>query len=99
MDIISEILETDRLAEEKLEQAKQQRSKMLEECEKQAEQLISDAKRQAEEYRTSLMSSSESGSAGDEFKSIEHDQLAALADAYEKNHEEWEKEIFAAIIG
>ena len=34
MDIISEILETDRLAEEKLEQAMQKRSEMLEECEK-----------------------------------------------------------------
>ena len=99
LDIISEILETDRLAEDKLEQARQKRSQMLEECEKQTEQILTDARREAEEYRSGLMKKDDSESAETELKNSEKKQLAALAEAYEKNHEKWEEEIVAAITG
>lgn len=98
MDIISEILETDRLAEEKLEQAKQKRSEMLAESESKAEQMISDAKARAEEYRSGL-TSGEDDSAAKGLRESEQARLRELEEAYEKNHEAWEKDIVAAITG
>lgn len=97
MDMISEILETDRLAEEKLEAAMQRRSELLAECQKQTEQLINDAKAKAESYRSSLPE--EGGEASAELKKSEQDKLRELSEAYEKNHETWENDIFAAITG
>lgn len=98
MDIISEILETDRLAEEKLEAAMQRRNEMLEESQRRAEQIKSDAKVQAEEYRKSLTDGDGENDAGG-LKEKEQASLKELAEAYEKNHETWEDEIVAAITG
>ena len=99
MDIISEILETDRLAEEKLEQAMQKRGEMLAECEKQAERMISDARTRAEQYRSSLANDNFNNDPARELKASEQTRLSELAEAYENNHEAWENEIVAAITG
>ena len=99
MDIISEILETDRLAEEKLEQAKQKRSEMLAECEEQAEEILRKAKAEADSYRSSVLGPSGDADAANALRAGERERLAALKEAYDKDHEAWENEIVAAIIG
>lgn len=99
MDIISEILETDRLAEEKLEQALQKRSEMLEECEKKVERIHENAKSEAELYRDFLFADNDIDSCENELKQSEREHLDALVEAYERCHEEWEQEIIAAITG
>ena len=99
MDIISEILETDRLAEEKLEQATQKRSEMLEECEKKVERIKENAKSEVELYRSFLISEEELENCENELKQSEREQLDALVAAYEACHEDWENDIIAAIIG
>ena len=99
MDIISEILETDRLAEEKLEQAKQKRSEMLEECEKKVERIHENAESEAELYRAFLISEEDMSNCENELRQSEKDQLDALVAAYELKHEDWENDIFAAITG
>ncbi|MCR5540924.1 MAG: hypothetical protein K6F71_08950 [Ruminococcus sp.] len=99
MDIISEILETDRLAEEKLEQAMQKRSEMLEECEKKVERIKENAKSEVELYRSFLISEEELENCENELKKSETEQLDALVAAYEACHEDWENDIIAAIIG
>ena len=99
MDIISEILETDRLAEEKLEQAMQKRSEMLEACTAKAEEIRSSARAQAEEYRKSKLGADNAADISSELKAGEQAQLKALAESYDKNHEAWENDIVAAITG
>ena len=99
MDIISEILETDRLAEEKLEQAMQKRSEMLEECEKKVERIHENAESEADLYRAFLMSEEDMRNCENELRESEKDQLDALVAAYELKHEDWENDIFAAITG
>ena len=99
MDIISEILETDRLAEETLEQAMQKRSEMLEECEKKVERIKENAKSEVELYRSFLISEEELENCENELKKSEMEQLDALVAAYEACHEDWENDIIAAIIG
>ncbi|SFC55064.1 hypothetical protein [Ruminococcus albus] len=99
MDIISEILETDRLAEEKLEQAMQKRSEMLEECEKKVERIHENAESEADLYRAFLMSEEDMSNCENELRESEKDQLDALVAAYELKHEDWENDIFAAITG
>ena len=95
MDIISEILETDRLAEEKLEQAMQKRSEMLEECEKKVERIKENAKSEVELYRSFLISEEELENCENELKQSEREQLDALVAAYEACHEDWENDIIA----
>ncbi|MBQ8967040.1 hypothetical protein [Ruminococcus sp.] len=99
MDIISEILETDRLAEEKLEQAMQKRSEMLAECEKQAEEIRESARKEAEDYRRKMLENDGAPAADSALKESEQAQLKALAEAYENDHEKWENDIVAAITG
>ena len=99
MDIISEILETDRLAEEKLEQAMQKRSEMLKECERKVERIHENAESEAELYRAFLISEEDMSNCENELRQSEKDQLDALVAAYELKHEDWENDIFAAITG
>ena len=99
MDIISEILETDRLAEEKLEQALEKRSELLSECQLETELIRTDAEDEAEKYRERKFGGADGTDADKELKETEKAQLKALEEAYEKNHEQWEKDIVAAITG
>ncbi|MBO4866830.1 MAG: hypothetical protein J5582_09785 [Ruminococcus sp.] len=99
MDIISEILETDRLAEEKLEQAMQKRSEMLKECERKVERIHENAESEADLYRAFLISEEDMSNCENELRQSEKDQLDALVAAYELKHEDWENDIFAAITG
>lgn len=101
MDIISEILETDKLAEEKLEQALRQRSEMLAECEKKTEQIKKDAKIKAENYRKELseISDSDADARASELKESEQAKIKGFEELYDKNHEAWEKEIISSITG
>ncbi len=99
MDIISEILETDRLAEEKLEQAKQERSRMLADCEKAVKRIHDNAESEAGLYRDFLFGEDTSKETAKVLKESEKEQLDALVEAYERCHEEWETEIIAAITG
>ncbi|HCJ40443.1 hypothetical protein [uncultured Ruminococcus sp.] len=99
MDIISEILETDRLAEQKLEEAKEKRSSMLLECELEAAEIREDAKNKVEEYRRKKLEESGAGTQDSQLKESGKAQLKALNDAYDNNHEKWENDIVAAITG
>ena len=101
MDIISEILETDKLAEEKLEQALKKRSELLAECEKQTEKIKADAKTRTENYRKELSekSGSDAGERESRLKESEKAKIEEFEELFKKNHEAWEKEIVSSIIG
>ncbi|MBR1864058.1 MAG: hypothetical protein IJ806_08235 [Ruminococcus sp.] len=97
MDIISEILETDRQAEEKLEEARNKRSELLKNAEIRAQEIKDKAKAEAEAYRRQRLESA--GDAGEKgTDSPEDRRIEEFKALYEKEHGRWEKEIFDAVI-
>ena len=100
MDIISEILETDHLAEAKIEAAKQQRSEMLEECEKQAEKIRQEARDDVEAHLKAAKE--EAARTGEEnskkLSEGEKDKLSEFEALYDSHHAQWEKSILDAIL-
>jgi len=99
LDIISEILETDRLAEEKLEAAMEKRGEMELSCDFEVGEIRMRAEAEAEEYRRKKLEECGAANNAGALKESEQAQLKALSEAFEKNHEKWENDIVAAITG
>lgn len=101
MDIISEILETDRLAEEKLENARSERIRLLDDCEKQLAKIREEADKEIEEYKNKKLSDSESdtGERAAKLREDEKAKIAAFEALYEKNHAQWEQDILKSVTG
>lgn len=101
MDIISELLETDRLAEEKLENARAERIRLLEECEKKLAEIREQAEREIEEYKNKKLSDSQNDTSEREVKLKEDEKakIAAFEELYEKRREQWEQEIIRSVTG
>lgn len=101
MDIISEILETDRLAEEKLEKARAERIRLLDDCEKQLAKIREESEREIEEYKSKKLSDSRSDS-GERTAKLREDEkakIAAFEALYEKSHTQWEQDIIRSVTG
>ena len=101
MDIISEILETDRLAEEKLEKARAERIRLLDECEKQLAKIREESEREIEDYKNKKLTESEndSGERSAKLREDEKAKIAAFEALFEKNHAQWEQDIFKRVTG
>ncbi len=99
MDIIAEILETDRLAEEKLAAAERKKQDMLENTRREQQRLEQMADENNESYREGLSSENEQ-KLREELEQLEARQeknIAALESAFEKNGERWAEDIFKRI--
>lgn len=101
MDIISELLETDRLAEEKLENARAERVRLLEECEKKLNEIREQSEREIEEYKSRKLSDSQNDTSAraTKLKEDEKAKIAAFEELYEKLHDQWEQEIIKSVTG
>ena len=99
MDIIAEILETDRLAEEKLAAAERKKQDMLENTRREQQRLEQMADENTESYREGLSSQNEQ-KLREELEQLEARQkenIAALESVFEKNGERWAEDIFKRI--
>ena len=99
MDIIAEILETDRLAEEKLAAAERKKQDMLENTRREQQRLGQMADENTESYREGLSSQNEQ-KLREELEQLEARQkknIAALESVFEKNGERWAEDIFKRI--
>ena len=99
MDIIAEILETDRLAEEKLAEAEKKRAAMLENVRREQERFESIAREDNAEYSAALAAENEAR-LSEEMKALEEQQqkqFSALEAVFEKNGDKWADEIFSRI--
>ncbi len=99
MDIIAEILETDRLAEEKLAAAERKKQDMLENTRREQQRLEQMADENTESYREGLSSENEQ-KLREELEQLEARQkenIAALESVFEKNGERWAEDIFKRI--
>ena len=100
MDIIAEILETDRLAEEKLAEAERKRSAMLENPRREQERLSRLADENSGEYAAALKKEYDSRLDTElaALKEQENKSIAALEEIFGRSSDRWAEEIFARCI-
>lgn len=99
MDIISEILDIDRLAEEQLENARAERLRLLSDCEAQIAAIGEEARKKIEEHKADASETAEK-SAAQRLRELDESGKAEterLLRSYEENHEKWEREILDAL--
>ena len=101
MDIITEILETDKAASERLEQAQTESGELIEKTQAEQAALKEDALREAEEYNAQKAAEVDARikAETDKIAESESRQINALEDIYNAHHKEWEDEIFSAVTG
>lgn len=100
MDIISEILNTDKLAEDKLKAAEAEKQNIIAEAEKAEENMRAEADSLVREYAADKRKSSDEVIAKklDEINSGADDRINTLDNVYEQKHSVWEQEIFDRMI-
>lgn len=101
MDIISEILEADRLAEEQLAAAEEKRRELLDGCEAEIQRIKTETDEILDEYRSNKRSriKAQTDDRTRQLKEEEKKKTDAFEKLYRINHETWENEIFDAILG
>ena len=101
MDIIAEILETDRLAEEKLAEAEKKRAAMLENLKHEQERLGSITEEDNAGYAAALAEENEHRLSEElrELEGARDKEAAALENVFKENGNHWADEIFERIVG
>lgn len=100
VDIITEILETDGLAQEKINEAGVNRLEIMKNAEDKSEKLKSDARAEVEKYRAEKEAEIHKNLSADilKIKTAEQVKIHEFDKLYEDNHEAWEKEILESIL-
>lgn len=95
MDIISEILNAEKLAEQKLKEAEEKSRMLLKECDEENSNLQEQSDEKIKSYETEKNEEAdrEIMSAEQDIKAKEQEKINALDMVYEKNHNQWEKSI------
>lgn len=100
MDVIAEILNTEKMAEEKLKLAEEESARLLEECEKESRQIEEASAENIKSYKLSKQAQADKEimSAEDVIKAEEKKKIDELDSIYDNNHEKWENDIVDRII-
>lgn len=100
MNIISEILETDSMAEETLAKAEERKKEILVECDSEIERIKAEAKQITEEYRQEKQDriDTRTKEQSEQLRQGQEDKVGDFDKLYLKNHEQWEKEILDAVL-
>lgn len=100
MDIITEILETDKMAQQKLDEAEARRVEILKNAETEIEGLKADAKTKIDDYRQQKDAEVKKKTEADVLKirTAEQVKIHEFDKLYEDSHEDWEKEILEGIL-
>ena len=100
MDIISEILETDRLADEKIKKAHEKQAEFEEKTQSEIQLCKQDAKERIESYRQKIQQRSKSESDGliAKINKEEQEKIAKIDELYNNKHKKWEKAIYEKVI-
>ena len=100
MDIISEILETDKLADEKIKKAHEKKAELEAQTQSETERFRQDTKERIEAYRkkTEQRSKSESDGLIAKINKEEQEKTAKIDELYNNKHKKWEKAIYEKVI-
>lgn len=101
MDIISEILNADKIAEDKLKSAEEEKQAILAQTIETEKIMRSDAEKFVEKHKSEIHGETDGEIAAQlEIINKAAAQKKAGLDAYfEKSHAEWERDIFNRIVG
>lgn len=99
-NIITSILEIEQNAQKRLEEARQKKDEMIAEAEAEKEKIIGEKIKEAEDRirRIGLDEKRKTDEKLAEIEQRKNDEIKRLDGIYEKNHAEWEKDIFDAVI-
>lgn len=100
MDIISEILETDKLADEKIIKAHEKQAELEAQTDAQIEKYKLDTKEKIESYRKKYESRTKSEADGQIAKITkdESEKIARIDELYANKHKKWEKVIYEKVL-
>jgi vacuolar-type H+-ATPase subunit H len=100
VDIISEILETDKIAEDKIAQAKAESEKILKDSRTQELEISDETNESIEQYRQEKCAqlTDELRQENEKLAEAEKAKIDELEKLYEENHTRWEQEIFDSVI-
>lgn len=99
MDIIAEILETDRLAEEKLSEAREQAARLIEVAKVEQERLARQSDEDCSGYKDAIEAENDRKLSEEleGINAVRDEQIAALEKAFADNGSRWADEIFARV--
>jgi hypothetical protein len=100
MDIISEILETDKLADEKIKKAHEKQAQLEQQTQSEIEKCRQDTKQRIESYRKKMQQRSKSESDGliAKIDKEEKEKIARIDELYSNKHKKWEKAIYEKVV-
>lgn len=100
MDIISEILETDRLADEKIIKAHEKQAELEQQTQTEIERFKAQTQERIESYRKKTESRTKSESDGQIAKIAKEEQekIEKIDELYANKHKKWEKVIYEKVI-
>ncbi len=100
MDIISEILETDRLADEKIIAAHRRQAELEQKTDSEIASMRSEVEEKAQAYKKKLESrtKAETDAQLSKAEKEEQEKIAKIDDLYASKHKKWEKVITEKII-
>lgn len=100
MDIIAEILNAEKAAEEKLREAEERSAQLLKKCEEESSGLKEKSEENIKEYERLKNSEADKkiGAIESEIKAQEQIKINNLDNIYNENHEKWEKDIENRIL-
>ena len=100
MDIISEILNAEKLAEDKLRAAEEKSRQLLEDCENESNRLKEKSLEKINAYRAKQNADADAkiSETENDIKNNEQIKIDKLNKIYEQNHEKWVSEITNRII-
>lgn len=100
MDIISEILETDKLADEKIIKAHEKQAELEQQTQAEIERFKAQAQERIESYRKKTESRTKSEIDGQIAKIAkdEQERIEKIDELYAAKHKKWEKAIYEKVI-
>lgn len=100
MDIISEILETDKLADEKIKKAHEKQAELEQQTQSEIEHYKQDTRERIEAYRKKIQQRTKSESDGliAKINKEEKEKITKIDELYANKHKKWEKAIYEKVI-
>ncbi len=100
MDIISEILETDRLADEKIIKAHEKQAELEQQTQTEIARYKQETAKRIEEYRKKTEARSKSEADGQIAKIAreEQEKIEKIDELYAAKHKKWEKAIYEKVL-
>lgn len=100
MNIISEILETDRLADEKIIKAHEKKAELEQQTQAEIERFKQETKDKIEAYQKKMDQRTKSESDGQiaKINKDEKEKIARIDELYAAKHKKWEKAIYEKVL-